>query len=349
MRQKNFKIVSLLTVFTIVLNVLSAVVMLQPAKAVTTASVTQSRMAASATDVTYTFALTSDAPASAVEITFPVAFTGTPATATTDCSATGNVITCTTLQTSVVVTGVTNPATVGSYDIAVNFTGDDDVTINAAIVDSDTVNVNGYINTSLTFDLDTSTIDEDCDPDSCLAHSGATGPASNYTVDLGNLTTAVVNLSGVTDVMHADGETGLVNHIWFDLSSNAAGGVIVTYVSELGYLSRHGLAGTPDAWDIPSVADGEAIVANTPGYGIKFAAAPTYENLGEAGTIAQRVDCTDVDSTYCAMPTSAAQLLGVDTSVQDLRAQLTVAAAVDGTMPAGTYVDQLTFIATGTF
>lgn len=349
MRQKNFKIVSLLTVFTIVLNVLSAVVMLQPAKAATTASVTQSRMAASATGVTYTFALTSDAPASAVEITFPAAFTGTPATATTDCSATGNVITCTTLQTSVVVTGVTNPATVGSYDIAVNFTGDDDVTINAAIVDSDTVNVNGYINTSLTFDLDTSTIDEDCDPDTCLAHSGALSAASNYTVDLGNLTTAVVNLSGVTDVMHADGETGLVNHIWFDLSSNAAGGVIVTYVSAKGALTRHGLAGTVDAWDIPSVGNGTAIEANTPGYGIKFAAAPTFENLGDQGTVTQRSGCENGDTTYCSMPTSATTLLDVDTSVQDLRAQLTVAAAVDGTMPAGTYVDQLTFIATGTF
>lgn len=339
MKQQNFKIVSLLTVFTIALNILSAFVLLQPAKAATTASDTMSRIQAS-TASTHTIALTTTT-GTAVEITFPAGFTGTAATATATCTAAGNVITCTTVPASVVVTGLTNPA-VGSYNIAVDFTGDTDVSMNVITVDSDQVTVTGYINTTITFDIDTDeTQATDCAFDACFAHSGEdTIPAGNYTVDLGNLTTAAINNSGDAGVLHSDGKTGDINYIMLDLSTNAYGGAVVSMLSANGRLDGPG----DTAYDIPAAA---TIAANTPGYGVKFNA------VVEAGTgtgLVQNTDCEVLDATYCEPSTTAFELYNTSgDAIQDSRVALEVAAAIDGTMPAGTYTDTLTFIATATY
>ena len=359
MKQRNFKIVSLLTVFTVVLNVLASLVLLTPASAAVT-SVSASTAVVSAA-VTFTVTGTG-------VLTMPAAFT--VVTSGTNCAATGQSVNCT-------ITGGTftavNPGTVGSYNLG---------PVAVPIVDSETVDVTGYINTSLTFDLDTASttpimvggpandgtgtgatvnMPTDCTKTACLGYGGSAA-AGNYTVDLGNLVAGAANVSGGS-ALHAGNYgsgslTGDINYISFDLSTNAAGGAIVTMGSANGALTRAN--GAPDAWDILSSSLTNPLnlttiaAASGNAYGFKFTHVPAYVQKGASATdpvttMQSIADCRASVATYCKLTTAAQTILSTGDSIQGLRATLGLAALANGTNPAGTYRDTLTFNAVGTF
>jgi hypothetical protein len=383
--KRNFKIVSLLTIFTIVLNVFSVLVLLKPVAAMTNMKDTMSRLQSSA-----------DAPVLSSHA-FSLGLTATPVEGDTvvislpgdfDCTGlvTGDVSnlaanwsittadagTCTITLTAgvgpaqpvtatIADTHMVNPDTPGQYDVTYDFADGTETGLGSVyIVDSDQVMVNGYINTSIMFDLDVGTSMGDwpnesvlpsvtpttaptissqmlteCAYDACQLFAGG-GTGGNYTVDLGNLTIGAVNASGVS-VTHSTGD-GMINYIGFDLSTNAYNGFTVTYVSQNGAL--HG-----DHYNIPSVGDdGTPINAGTSAYGLSMPTDPSYVNY--AGTSTPTNAC---GSDYCTMTTDVHTLFSGDGAIESARGTVMIGAAIDGTVPAGTYTDTLTFIATGTF
>lgn len=237
---------------------------------------------------------------------------------------------------------VTNPSAAASYELNVAGTFGDTGIIEIPIVDDDTVNVTGFIDTSITFDIDTSETDEDCDAAGgttpCDAHAGASDNVG-YVVDLGELTSTAVNVSGGTSVYHADGLMGQINFIWFDLATNADGGAVVTVDSLNGSLYM-------DATNSLATVSGNGAIASGSGlYGLREEANSTTTG---AFTIASDYDGTGTNygeasqSSATIFDTSSAPLTGG-------RVQFSVAAAADGLEATGTYTDELTFIATGTF
>jgi hypothetical protein len=206
-----------------------------------------------------------------------------------------------------------------------------------------------------------------CDPSgvqTCQIYAGSPTAASNYTVDLGNLAPGTLNASGVT-VYHQDGTPGEINYIAFSLSSNAANGTTVAMASQNGALTRAG--GAPDNWDIPSGSHGAGVpvvtapinftaLANSSGkaYGFKFVGTPSYIKIGTgandpATTMQNVTGCKGTDATYCTLTTAPQTILTTGDTVEGLTATLGLGALANGTNPAGTYTDTLTFIATGTF
>jgi hypothetical protein len=156
--------------------------------------------------------------------------------------------------------------------------------------------------------------------------------------------------------LHNDG-MGIINYIYFDLSTNAASGVIVSMESvgtRPGYLDGPGTL----TEDIPSVIDGASIVAHTAGYGYKWgdleASSQTnhgtnWTAIGSGGTVITNSDCYGQDATYCAIPTTTETIFSASTSIEGVRGKVQIGAAIDGTMVPGTYNDILQFIATSTF
>ena len=331
--KKNFKIISLLTVVTVMVNVLSVLAFLQPASAaVNTMKDTMTRLKA-ATSALHTVVF--DGGGTLV-FTLPAGFTGVTAGT---CTVAGQAATCTTGQNFT----ATNPA-VGSY--AITWTGDGTGSVDVAIVDSDRVDVTGYITSAMMFDLDTSTDNANCAYNACLREGGG-GAASNYTVDLGQLTLSSVNKSGDT-VLHADSVTGGINYINFDLSTNAALGAVVTMQSvgtQPGTLDGPG----GPAQDIPSVSNGTTMTAGTAGYGYRWYNVPTNAGLGIGAVETMNASCLAAGTTYCAIPTTPTSIYSVNASAQEVRGYLQIAAAINGTMVPGTYNDVLQFIATATY
>lgn len=265
---------------------------------------------------------------------------------------------------------ITNPATVNEYELSVDHnSGEGTGEIAIAIVDDDTVNVSGFIDTFLTFDIDTASTDVDCDASGgaspCDSHSGASDDAG-YVVDLGELTTSDVRNSGDSGVTHADALTGDVNFIWFDTDSNASNGVAVTVTSFFGL---NDVDGTPDnslsalensgnTDEIRSVATGEVQITAASGlYGIAFPTGGTNTvGSGSAATIGADYDQTGGADFYGAVPSEASGGTGSPLTIfsstgplASSRVQFAVAAAPDTQDGTGTYQDELTFIATSTF
>jgi len=337
--KKNFKLVSLLTIFTVVLNVLSVLVLMRPATALSDVTVGSTSQTAGET-ATYTdnFTITGT---SAV-ITIPEGYTGTVGTITPGgCTNDAYVITCEGLAPGfqeVVIPGLVNPSA-GTYTFIVD-ADETTVEVDFVIVDSYEVDVNGYINSSLTFDIDTDTDGYPCAFDECQIHGGeGTALGSNYTVDLGNLTTGVVNRSGGT-VLHSDGITGGINYIWFSLSTNAQDGAIVQVLSEHGFLD--GPTG--------DIAATTTLEVGHEGYGIGIT------SVGEAtdGTIASDCVVTETDgvySNYCQLDeaTPATLFNSSGLPVEGARVQAEVGATISALTNPGTYLDTLTFVATSTF
>ena len=249
-----------------------------------------------------------------------------------------------------------NPSSVNSYEFALftydlgadaNFGGGDDVLedtgeIEVAIIDDDTVNVTGYIDTFLSFDLDTSEVDEDCDAaggaSPCDSHGGSSDNAG-YVVDLGEMSSLEVRDSGDAGVLHADGLSGTVNSVWFDIETNADGGAAVTQDS------LNGLLDGPGAATIPSVVTGNDITAGSNTYGVQMPSAGT----AGTGTIVRNTSC-DTATEFCAADTTPLQLFTTNTDpIATGRLELQVAAAPSVTTTVGTYTDELTYIATATF
>jgi len=231
---------------------------------------------------------------------------------------------------------VTNPSSAASYEIIIGGNFGDTGETEIPIIDDDTVNVSGFIDTFISFDIDTTNVTSgagsDCAYNTCLDYAGGPTNTTSYTVDLGGLTIAAVNQSG-TSVVHSDGGTGAINSIYFDLSSNADSGVVVTVDSLNGFLQG------PAANTIPSVTNGSNIVAGTEAYGLQLLAANTS---AVGGTI--------TSSEYCSLTTSPVSIFTSNGDPVDTgRIDLDVAATPNSLDAVGTYTDELTFVATATF
>lgn len=245
---------------------------------------------------------------------------------------------------------ITNPATVSSYEIEMRMTTASSEVgyIEVPIIDDDTVNVTGYIDTFITFDIDTSETDEDCDVAGgaapCDSHGGSTDNIG-YVIDLGEMNTSSVNDSGDT-VIHADGISGEINSIFFDLSTNANSGAVVTVLGLNGYLDG------PGASTIPDVADGSEVQITAGGglYGIN-----SYSGLVNTATTGSAVVHDDCDGDtgsdyYCDVPTTPTSIFTTNSApIDSLRLEWEVGASPDAGDSTGTYTDQLTFIASATF
>jgi hypothetical protein len=216
----------------------------------------------------------------------------------------------------------------------------------------------------MVFDLDTGFGDTDdstvdCAFDECLSYEGGSA-AANYTVDLGELTLAGPNVSGVS-AMHSDGDEGEINYIFFDLATNAASGAAITMESvgsRPGYLDGPGTL----TEDIVSVADGDELEIGVVGYGWKWAELEGYtppvgetntgyfySAKGDGASVTTDSDCISTDTTYCAIDDDPLTIFSISGSIEGGRGKLEIGASINGTMVPGTYTDTLQFIATATY
>ena len=166
-------------------------------------------------------------------------------------------------------------------------------------------------------------------------------------MDLGELKSTFVNRSQ-NNVSHSDGLVGEVNSIYFDLTTNAAAGAIVTVKSLYG-----GLQG-PGSNIIPSVAsDGDDIAANSGRYGFTIPSTVGLQNPNNpvVGTIITNADCRNSASRFCGPSNSVAKEVFNSNGqpIDSARVQMDIAASASGSNSPGTYTDTLTFIATATF
>jgi hypothetical protein len=248
-------------------------------------------------------------------------------------------------------TQIINPSVASSYEISVrlnNGTDEDFGKVEIPIVDDDTVNVTGYIDTTLSFDIDTAVIDTDCDAsgvNACNSHSGISD-GSGYVVDLGEMSITSVNRSG-TEVMHADGLLGDINYIWFDIETNSRYGGVVTMLSLSDALVMDG------SNQIDTVSDGveEAIAPASGLYGINHRSGFTNGSAYGLLNVQWDCDCSNGDSYYCDVSgTTPAELFNTNGQpVDDGRIQFGIGAAPNSGHATGVYTDQITFIATATF
>jgi hypothetical protein len=238
---------------------------------------------------------------------------------------------------------IVNPSSTGSFKetITLNNTAPGEMgELDIPIVDSDTIDITGYVTAYIHFDIDTNTDNTDCAFDVCPVHGGlGAAEGDNYTVDLGELTSALVNKSNSTSVEHSDTINGIINSIYFDLTSNAPGGVVVSVKS-----LNSGLKG-PGSNMIDSVTDGLDIAANSGLYGFNLTTGITMKH----GEIFANTFC-DTETEYCG-PTSTPMTVfdTNDLPIDSARVRMDLAAAASYTNNPGVYTDTLTFVATGTF
>jgi uncharacterized delta-60 repeat protein len=260
---------------------------------------------------------------------------------------------------------IKNPGTakIALLNIEINNGPGESFSIGLPIVDSDVVDVQGYIDAYLHFDIDTG-VGEIPSPSItpincnyalggvgsiCLTHeNGSVG--TNYTVDFGELSSAYINKSNSVAVDHSDGFSGIINSIYFDLSTNAASGAVVTVVSANG-----GLQG-PGSNILPSIgvsvgidgitrADGEDIPLNSGVCGFNL---PVASNQ-IIGTILKNSLC-DTTIKYCGASSTPKLVFSSNgLPINGARVRMDLAAAANDINPPGTYVDTLTFVATSTF
>jgi hypothetical protein len=197
------------------------------------------------------------------------------------------------------------------------------------------------VNTFIDFDIDTGTSDTvECAYNACQLYAGGPTATSNYTVDLGELSSTYVNMSQGASVAHANGGNGAINSIYLDLITNAYNGAVVTVSSANG-----GLQG-PVPNMINSVTDGGAIGINSGLYGFVLPVAGTGN-----GTVNRNSNCSASDfSQYCGLTILPKTVF--DTSGKPLdygRLRMDLAAAASYVNNPGSYQDTLTFIATATY
>jgi hypothetical protein len=245
---------------------------------------------------------------------------------------------------------IVNPADPNLYELHMlitNGSGTETGEVEIPIMDDDTVNVTGYIDTFISFDIDTAASNLDCDAaggsNPCDSHDG-TSDNSGYVVDLGEMSTSYRSDSGFY-VNHADGLFGTVNSIWFDLSSNSDGGVAVK-----SYSSNDELQG-PAGSNIPSVGSGEVqINAGDSLYGIQNRSADQKSTV--SGLVSIDPDCSgdSGDDYFCSVGgTSGRTIFSSDAAIDTARVRFRVGASPNALNSTGTYTDQLTFIASATF
>jgi len=241
---------------------------------------------------------------------------------------------------------IRNPVTAGQYSIDVlitNAQGEETGTIAVPIVDSDQVDITGFVTSYIHFDIDTSTDNRDCAYNICKVHGGVgASTGTNYTVDLGELSSTSVNKSMSTSVDH-NGTMGVINAIYFDLTTNAISGAVVTVRSANGGLVGPGGSGTNL---ITSVTDGQDIFSNSGKYGYNLTAASTMLH----GAITTNTNCNS-GVKYCG-PVSTGTKEVFNTQghpIDSARVRMDIAAGATYTNNPGVYIDTLTFVATATF
>lgn len=238
---------------------------------------------------------------------------------------------------------IVNPTVADTYTllVTINSADPEQGQISIPIVDSDQVNVTGYTNTFISFDIDVNTDGSDCDYDTCPIHAGvAAANGSNYTVDLGELSFTRVNKSNDASIMHSDGISGVINSIYFDLTSNAYNGVIV-YVSS----QNEGLSGAAGNLIASVENDGDAIDVNSGRYGFNL-----FSNTSGNGVINRKPACSSSADVFCKLTNTANEVLNTNNQPIDQgRARLDIAAAAAYTNNPGQYSDTLTFIAVPTY
>lgn len=136
----------------------------------------------------------------------------------------------------------------------------------------------------------------------------------------------------------SDGNNGIINSIWFDLTTNAYNGAIV-YVRS----ANAGLQG-PATNLIQSVTTGNNILANDGTYGFQLSQAGTGN-----GTINRNVNC-DTETEYCGPSLTNLEVFNTASKpIDDGRLRLDVAGAASYINNPGTYTDTLAFIAVPTY
>jgi hypothetical protein len=246
---------------------------------------------------------------------------------------------------------IKNPINAGIYqiDIAIQNSLPEEGQITLGIVDNDSITITGSNSAYINFDIDVGTgaglaPEINCDYDECLTHSGGIA-GGNYTVDFGELMFTTVNHSQTDNVLHADNQEGLINSIFFDLTTNASGGAVVSVKSLNGGLIGPGEANMINAVGVNGGADGNNILANTGRYGYTLQETPT----ALVGTVTRNALCI-TDTTFCGATTIAKTLFSTnDAQIEGARVRMDFAIAVAYTNAPGTYTDTLTFVATGTF
>jgi hypothetical protein len=256
---------------------------------------------------------------------------------------------------------ITNPASSNSYQVDLlitNAIGSENGNFTVPIVDSDIVDINGYISAYIFFDIDTGTGElwpgEDpaieCNyaaANACLTHSNGVAGA-NYTVDLGEMTSTGINKSQA-NALHSDG-SGLINSIYFDLTTNSPSGAVVTVKSLNG-----GLQG-PGTNKIPSIGvsvgadgitrlEGGLIPVNSGVYGYNLPVMPHSLN----GAVVRNSNC-NTTVNYCGASNIENVVFSTNSlPVDTARVRMDLAASANYTNSPGTYTDTLTFVATATF
>ena len=254
---------------------------------------------------------------------------------------------------------IVNPSTIGSYEETIYILNTDmeGGTIQLPIIDSDRVDVTGYVTAYMHFDIDTGVgevpgVDTaiDCNYNTCRLYENSQPALANYTVDLGELTSAVVNKSNATSVAHSDGGNGTINSIYFDISTNAPSGAVVTVKS-----LNAGLQG-PGTNKIPSIgvtvgadgvtrADGQDIPANSGVYGYNLPVTSSQLH----GSIVTNSFCDSAVKFCGAALTPKTVFTTNNLPVDTARVRMDLAAAANYTNNPGLYTDTLTFVATATF
>jgi len=245
---------------------------------------------------------------------------------------------------------IINPSIAGSVQekIILNNIEGEEGTLVIPIIDSDVVTITGAVMGYITFDIDAASgeipgTDNAINCNSfgltaCMNHSGGT-MASIYTIDLGELTFLSVNQSNLSSVIHSDGLSGVINSIYFDLTSNSESGVIVTASSSNGWLQG------PGSSKILPVIDGDPIIVNSGLYGFNL---PVVSSQAY-GTIIKNANC-DTDVIYCGVTSAPKTIFTTNNAqIESARVRLDIAAAASYINTPGSYTDTLTFIATGTF
>jgi len=249
---------------------------------------------------------------------------------------------------------ITNPSSANTYEISIQniYTaaggGTEQGEVEIPILDSDTVNVTGFIDSFITFDIDTVTdttavTNTDCDATGgvspCDSHGGVVDGAG-YVVDLGEMNTTQVNKSGLSGVLHADGSTGDINAIGIDIECNADSGIALTLDSL--YEDLQG----PGSNEIPDVAGGPTLITAGDGsYGIR-----EIDNTATYGSFTIATIYDGSANNYGNVSDGGTAInVALTTGPIDGRILMEVAATPDNLDGTGTYNDELTFILTATF
>jgi hypothetical protein len=222
------------------------------------------------------------------------------------------------------------------------------------IMDDDTVEVTGFIQDLISFDIDTTSdtsaaTGTDCDATGgtspCDGHSnpvvGGSFDSAGYTVSLGNLITTDYNESGDT-VVHEDGNLGQINTIGMDLTASVSGGASVSLLSQNG-----ALVDTISGNQISSVITSNATdLGAAAGYGIQYR--DSQASIGSVN-VAPGYDVGGTIFGGLSGSTPFELFTTNSSQIENGRVLFDLAARANAGIAEGTYTDSITFTATANF